>query len=323
MPKPPQDVSRVSVTPRPKIATRAEEVLRWWVERQAGAVARWQLATAAVTDAQIARWVRRGRLIRWYRGVFVAGHTTLTPRGHWWAAVLACGPGAVLSHRSAAAGWALRPTSRRRVDVTTSRAGGRGHAAIDAHQSPIDPKDVTTLDGLPITTVARTALDLAEVVPQRHVERFLVAAEQQRLFDLAAFLDVLQRHPGRHGQKSLRAALAAYAPEQARSKSEMELVALDLIAAYQLPRPQVNVLVEGFEVDLYWPQQRVAVELDSRRYHPTTVAFEHDHFRRLELTARGYAATGLTWDQLIGKPEWVASRLRALLGQTPGPRTCS
>jgi hypothetical protein len=298
-------------------------VLRWWVERQAGAVARWQLAKAGVTDAQIARWVRRGRLIRWCRGVFVAGHTTLTPHGRWWAAVLACGPGAVLSHRSAAAAWGVRPSSRSRVDVTTARAGGRGHVAIDAHQSRLDPKDVTTLDGLPITTVARTALDLAEVVPQRHVERFLVAAEQQRLFDLHAFLDVLYRHPGRHGQSALRAALAAYAPEQARSKSEMELVALDLVRAHGLPMPQVNVLVEGFEVDLYWPVQRVAVELDSRRYHLTTAAFEADHVRRLELTARGYTATGLTWDQLVGRPDWVASRLRALLGQTPGPRTCS
>jgi hypothetical protein len=103
----------------------------------------------------------------------------------------------------------------------------------------------------------------------------------------------------------------------------MELVALDLIRAHGLPTPEVNVLVEGFEVDLHWRRQRVAIELDSRRYHLTTVAFENDHFRRLELTARGYTATGLTWDQLVGRPDWVASRLRALLGQTPGPRTCS
>jgi very-short-patch-repair endonuclease len=269
----------------------------------------------------IDRWVRRGRLLRRYRGVYVAS-PALTAKGAWMAAVLACGPGAKLSHRSAGAAWAMRRSSRAAIDVTAP-SGGRGVAGIDAHRCVLHPADVTTLDGLPITTVARTALDLAEVVPQRHVERFLVAAEQQRLFDLHAFLDVLHRHPGRHGQKPLRAALAAYAPEQARSKSEMELVALDLIRAHGLPMPQVNVLVEGFEVDLYWPAQRVAIELDSRRFHLTTIAFEDDHVRSLELTALGYTATGLTWDQLVGRPDWVASRLRALLAQTPGPRTCS
>ena len=254
-----------------------------FLARQEGVVARWQLVPD-VAPSMIDRWVRRGRLIPRYRGVYAAS-PALTWAGIWWAAVLACGPDAVLSHRDAGCAWGARADNRRRIDVTTPRAGGRKHAGIDAHQSALDPKDITTLDGLPITTVARTALDLAEVVPQRHVERFLVAAEQQRLFDLHAFLDVLARHPGRHGQKPLRAALAAYAPEQERTKSEMEL--------------------------------------DSRRYHLTTVAFENDHVRRLELRARGHVATGLTWEQLIGRPVWVASRLRALLGQTPGPRTCS
>jgi very-short-patch-repair endonuclease len=316
----PSDVRRIRVTPRREYATRAERILSARLARQHGAVARWQLLPD-VAASMIDRWVRRGRLLRRYRGVYVAS-PALTSKGVWMAAVLACGPAAKLSHRSAGAAWAMRQTSRTAIDVTAP-SGGRGVAGIDAHRSTLHPKDVTTLDGIPITTVARTALDLAEVVPQRHVERFLVAAEQLRLFDLHAFLDVLHRHPVRRGQKPLRAALAAYAPEQERTKSEMELVALDLIRAHGLPTPKVNVLVEGFEVDLYWPAQRVAVELDSRRYHLTTVAFENDHFRGLELTARGYTATGLTWDQLVGRPDWVASRLRALLGQTPGPRTCS
>jgi len=316
----PADVRRIRVTPRREYATRAERILCGWLARQHGAVARWQLVPD-VAASMIDRWVRRGRLRRRYRGVYVAS-PALTAKGVWMAAVLACGPGAKLSHRSAGAAWAMRRSSRAAIDVTAP-SGGRGVAGIDAHRCVLHPADVTTLDGLPITTVARTALDLAEVVPQRHVERFLVAAEQQRLFDLHAFLDVLHRHPGRHGQKPLRAALAAYAPEQERTKSEMELVALDLIRAHGLPMPQVNVLVEGFEVDLYWPERRVAVELDSRRYHLTTAAFEADHLRGLELSARGYIATGLTWEQLIAQPEWVASRLRALLAQTPGPRTCS
>ncbi len=311
--RPPHDVSRSVVTPRPKSATRAERVLRELVERQAGVVARRQLADAGVSDAQIARWVRRGRLIRRYRGVFIAGHTALRPQGHRWAAILACGPGAVLSHRAAAAAWGLRPDRRPRIDITTARGGGRRHAAIDAHQSPIGPADVTTIDGLPVTTVARTALDLAEVVPLRHVERYLIAAEQQRVFDLRALMDVLHRHPGRHGQRPLRAALAAYAPEHACSKSEMEMLALDLIAAHGLPRPLVNVLVAGHEVDLHWPPQRVAVELDSRRFHLTTGAFEGDRRRDLELAALGYRTGRLTWRQLVGEPAWVAGRLRALL----------
>lgn len=314
----PDDVRRFPPTPREQGATRAEVALRALVERQRGVVARWQLVARGVGDLQIERWVRRGRLIRVHRGVLVAGHTALRPEGYWWAAVLACGPGAVLSHRSAAAAWGLRPDNRRRIDVTTARAGGRKRAAIDAHRSTLQRADVTTLDGLPVTTIARTALDLAEATPQRHVDRYLVAAEQQRRFDLRAFADVLQRHPGRHGQKPLQAALAAYTPQHARSKSEMELLALDLIATHDLPPPQVNVLVAGFEVDLHWPGPRVAVELDSRRYHLTTDAFEKDRRRDTELTIRGYRTIRLTWEQLMGEPAWVASRLGALVRTAPG-----
>jgi very-short-patch-repair endonuclease len=320
MPEPPPDVRRISVDTRRKYATRAEEILADRLARQHGAVARWQLLID-VSPSMIDRWVRRRRLLRWYRGVYVAS-PALTPMGRWMAAVLACGPGAVLSPRSAAAAWGLRPSSRARTDVTAP-SGGRGVQAIDAHRSTLQPADVTTVDGLPTTTVARTALDLAEVTPQRHVERYLVAAEQQQLFDLTAFVDVLHRHPGRHGQKPLRAALVAHMPEAARSKSDMELLALDLIRAHALPMPQVNALVEGFEVDLYWPAHRLAIELDSRRYHLNAVAFENDHARRTELIARGYAATGFTWDQLLMRPEWVAGQLRALLtppGREPARR---
>lgn len=305
----PADVSRVRFAPRSKGATRVGEL----AGRQHGVVAARQLIELGLDRAAIARLHRAGWLHRRHRGVYAVGHGVLTADGHYLAAVLACGPAAVLSHRSAAAAWGLRPTARTRIDVTTPRAGGRGHRAIDAHQSRLSSRDRTELRGVPITTIARTALDLAEVVPLRHLERFLVAAEQRRLFDLDALEDVLRRAQGRHGVKPLDAALAAYRPQATHTKSEMELRALDLIADHALPAPKVNDHVGPYEVDLHWPDRRLAVELDSRTFHLTHTAFEEDRRRDAELATAGYRTARITWRQLTRDPAWVAATLGALL----------
>lgn len=303
------DVRRLRLPPGSKLATRVADV----AAAQHGVVTTAQLVELGVRRHTIARLRTAGWLHRRYRGVYAVGHPLLTPDGHLMAAVLACGPGATLSHRSAAAAWGLRPSSRARVDVTTARAGGRGHAAIDAHRSALDPRDRTTLRAIPITTIARTALDLAEVVPQRHLERFLVAAEQQRLLDLNAIDEVIARARGRHGLEPLEAALAAYRPEATRTKSEMELRALELIAVHDLPRPRVNDRRGRYEIDLHWPGHRLAVELDSRTFHLTQAAFEDDRRRDLELATAGYRTARITWRQLNEEPAWVADRLAILL----------
>jgi len=307
------DVSRVPSTPRRKNATRTETVVLDLAASQYGVVATWQLVQYDVPSVQITRWAHRGWLVRLHRGVYAVGHRSLTPDGHHLAAVLACGPGAVLSHRSAADAWGLRATSRSRVDVTTARAGGRRQARIDAHQSSLHPDDRTILRGIPITTVARTALDLGEVTTQRAVHRFLVAAEQQRRYDQRAIDAVVARAAGRRGLRPLLGALRDLHPEHVATRSEMEIRALELIAAHGLPAPRVNDALGAHLIDLHWPDRRVAVELDSRTFHLTADAFERDRRRDAELAAAGYRAARITWLQLTREPAWVARTLARLL----------
>ncbi len=281
--------------------------------RQHGVVATWQLARDGVASAQITRWAQRGWLVRLHRGVYAVGHPALTPDGHHLAAVLACGPGAVLSHRSAAAAWGLRATARARVDVTTPRAGGRGHPRIDAHRCALHPGERTVLRGIPITTVARTALDLGEVATRRDVHRYLVAAEQQGRYDRRAIDAVVARAHGRRGLRPLLAALGDLRPEHAAARSEMELRALELVAAHGLPAPRVNDGLGPYVIDLHWPDRRLAVELDGGAFHRTAEAFERDRRRDADLAAAGYRTVRVTWRQLTRDPGWVARTLARLL----------
>ena len=281
--------------------------------RQHGVVATWQLVQDEVPSVQITRWAHRGWLVRLHRGVYAVGHRALTADGHHLAAVLACGPGSVLSHRSAADAWGLRATSRRNIDVTTAAAGGRKHRWIDAHRCALHPDERTVLRGIPITTVARTALDIGEVTTQRDVHRYLVAAEQQRRYDQRAIDAVVARAAGRRGLRPLLGALRDLHPQHVATRSEMEIRALELIAAHGLPAPRVNDELGPYLIDLHWPAHRVAVELDSRTYHLTADAFERDRRRDAELAAAGYRSARITWRQLTCEPAWVARTLGRLL----------
>ncbi|ADB50139.1 type IV toxin-antitoxin system AbiEi family antitoxin domain-containing protein [Conexibacter woesei] len=167
--------------------------------RQHGVVSRGQLRDAGVTGRALDWRLTNGRLLRLHPGVYAAGHARLTRNGHWLAAVLATGPGAVLSHRSAAALHDLRPDNRRAIDVTTA-AHRIGSARIVVHaRRSLDARDVASVDGVPVTTVARTLVDLAEVVPPDQLTNALRAADRQRTFDLRAIEAALERTRGRRG----------------------------------------------------------------------------------------------------------------------------
>jgi hypothetical protein len=139
---------------------------------------RLQLLAAGVTLAEIEGRVRRGVLIPLYRGVYALGHAVLRPAGYRLAAVLACGAGAVLSHRSAAVHWALRRSAAMVIDVTNATGLGRAREGLRVHRSAIEPWECTLHDAVPITTPARTLLDLAEVLPRRALERAVSEAEK-------------------------------------------------------------------------------------------------------------------------------------------------
>lgn len=290
--------------------------------RQHGVVALGQLTALGLSPQGVRRRTGIGQLHPVHSGVYAVGHSLLSREGRFMAAVLACGPGAVLSHRSAASLWELRPTSRSRVEVTTPGQTGRSRPRIQIHRSRrLGADDVTVTLGIPITTVARTLLDLAEVADRRGLERAVERAESLRIFDLAALRDVLDRAEGRRGAPALRKVLAHYDAAGELTRSELELRFLELCRAAAIPPPRVNALIElndsEPEVDFAWPEQRLIVETDGHETHGTRAAFERDRRRDQRLIRAGWRVVRFTWRQIVHEPHETTTTLRALLPSSP------
>jgi hypothetical protein len=259
-----------------------------------------------------------GSLRRIHHGVYAVGGATLTDRGRWMAAVLACGPGAVLSHRSAADLLGLRASDRALVDVTTTTGGGRGLAKIDGHRSlTLTSADITAVEGIPCTSVARTLLDLAEVVNRRAVERAFDQAEVLQLFDRRKVDDVLARAGGRRGSAVLAAILSEHGIGRTLTRRALEEAFLALCDRSGLPRPEVNAwaVIEGaeaFEVDFLWRQERLIVETDGWEFHRTRQAFERDRARDQQLLVAGYHVVRFTWRQILNEADRLERTLHSL-----------
>ena len=240
----------------------------------------------------------------------------LPPEGRWIAAVLAAGAAAVLSHRSAAALWGLRATSVTRVDVTIPR-WSRARAAIRWHQAALAADEVAVERGVPVTTPARTLLDLASVLSAQQLERAVDQAEALRLTDYGSLMNLVARHGRRHGVPALRRILDAGLIGAVVTRSELEARFLAFLDAYDLPRPEVNVPLATaagwFEVDCLWRRERVIVELDGYAHHGTRAGFERDRARDRALQAAGWRVVRVTWRQLHEAPRLVATELRAIL----------
>jgi very-short-patch-repair endonuclease len=224
------------------------------------------------------------------------------------AAVLALGDGALLSHTSAGALWDLRQSASGRTHVTVPGAGNRTRrSGIIVHRSPFAPG--TTHRGIPVTTPAQTILDLSTSlgVARRVVDRSV----QLRLFDLAAVEALLV--PGRRGVANLRRAIAEH--DDAPTRSELERCFLRLCRDHGIPRPRVNDVVCGLEVDFCWPRARLIVETDGARHHATRTGMENDRQRDAVLALAGWRVQRFTWRQVTGEPATVAAVVRALLGR--------
>ena len=287
-------------------------------DRQHGVVSTAQLMALGLARIAIARRTRAGRLHPVHRGVYAVGHLRLSARGRLWAALLASGgpSAAVVSHRSAAALWDLLPTPAGRPELTTL-GHGASTPAIRVHRSrSLDPeRDVVhDAEGLPRTSVTRTLIDLADVLPPHRLRRACHQAQFLRRLDAGELVAALDRLPGRRA-RGLRAALAELAiadPELTRSILERRL--LTLVAEAGLPRPATNVIVEGDEVDLFWRAQRLIAEADGAAAHLTPRAFERDRRRDAALQVKGYRVVRFTWAQVTREPRAVGATLRALLG---------
>lgn len=259
------------------------------------------------------RRLASGHLVRLHRGVYAVGHAQLRPEGRWLAAVLAAGPGAALSHRSAAALHGIRE-SQGAIDVTTARRV-QVRGVLIHRTTRLDAEDVTTRRGVPVTTLVRTFLDLAAILTAEQLGKLV------RETDRAGRLDVRAMHARIDGRRAaaaraLRAALAAHARlATSLTRSELEDRFLALLDAHGLPRPLTNHPVLGMKVDAVWPEQRLAVELDGWAHHHDRAAFEEDRARSAHLAVAGWTPVRFTHAQVIGHPREVADTLHALLAR--------
>jgi len=303
-----------SVTSMPKDAKVA-----WIAARQHGAIGHAQLVDAGLSQTEINRRVTAGWLHRQHRGVFAVGHPGLTARGRWVAATLAGGDGAVLSHRSAAALWGIgrdgdAPT------ITIPATKRRRRAGLEIHAGQLRHDETLVVDGIPVTSVGRTLLDLAEVVTVNELTTIIDNATNSRRLGRNTMPSVIDAANGRHGLKALKQALRLTRPQDVLTRSELERRALKLIATTGLPIPDVNQRLHGYEVDLLWRDARLVVELDSRPHHGTDIALDRDTRRAGDLMAHGWRVGRLTWRQVVNDPAWVSSRLAAWRRNPPGAR---
>jgi very-short-patch-repair endonuclease len=200
------------------------------------------------------------------------------------------------------------------IDVTIPRRSGRSRGKIRVHQTRgLHPNDVTVIDGIPVTSLARTLLDLAATEKPDRLELAIEQAEKLRLGDLKAIEELLERNPRHKGRRPLSDALTEVVQTVRGTRRELERRFQRLVREAKLPRPEVNVEVEGFEVDVVWREQRVVVELDSREFHLTRRAFETDRKRDAALQVAGYRVIRITWRRLMNEPQAILGELEALL----------
>jgi Transcriptional regulator, AbiEi antitoxin/Protein of unknown function (DUF559) len=272
-------------------------------QRQWGVVSRRQLAALGFSAHGISEWVRTGRLVRLYRGVYAYGHDRLRIEGRWLAAVMACGPGAVLSHRDAAQLWELRQSNSALIDVTVSSRNGRiRRKGIRVHRSGrLAEAETTERSGIPVTTVARTLLDLADVLDPQALRRAVTEAEYRDLFDLTAINAVVQANPGRRGRKLTTAAVEG---RLHRTRSSLEDRFLRFGDRWGVEEPETNVWIEGYEVDFLWRRVGLVVELDGLAAHATRDAVRRDREKDRALWRLGLRTMRLT-SEALDDPEAV------------------
>lgn len=302
------DVSRVAKQIRHAGRERSLAVL---ATRQHGTVATRQLLALGFTRAAVARRVAQGRLHRLRDGVYAVGHMRLSPGGHRWAAVLAGGDGAVASHQTAAGQWDVRSQRGGPQHITVLPGNGsRSRPGLRVHRTRLSEDDVTDQDGLRVTTLARTLIDLGDVVRAEQVRRAFIRAEQLRLIDMREVDGALGRAGRRRGAGILCGLLRAYDPRWQATRSALEVRMLDIVRDHALPQPEVNAWIAGcWEADLLWSAERVVVEVDGGVVHGTVSSRSRDAARDRALRRLGYRVLHIA-ERDLEAPERVADRVR-------------
>lgn len=281
------------------------------MRRQSGFITRRQLLALGVTAKTVDGRLRSGRYVAVYNGVYSEGVPRLDPIGRATAAVLACGPEAVLSHGSAAWLWDLDGRWDGGLEVATRVL--RTRAGITVHRClSVERRDITRHWGIPVTTPARTALDVAPRLSPKQLTRLVNDGRLSRRLGIAALEDVLERNPRHPGARLLRP-FVEDPGNPTRSDFEDEFRAFT--RAYGLPNPEINVTVNGFEVDAFFREHNVIVECDGWETHREQSSFESDRDRDAEQLRYGLRTVRVTKDRIRARPEREATRLLEILAR--------
>jgi hypothetical protein len=275
--------------------------------RQDGLVTRAQLVALGASPRMIDAWIESGRLHRVHQGVYAVGHAAISVRGRARAALLAMGPAAVLSHHSAGVLWRILPEWPPIQHVTTTSRSGKRIPTLQVHRVRALPaQHLAERNGLRTTTVARTLIDLAEVLPADELRRAVNDAQVHRRVTRTQIERVVRECPGRRGIPALRAALGA-----GTTRSSLEDRFFALLKAAELPLPEINARVDRYEVDFLWRAERLIVETDGWGPHSTRRAFEHDRAKQNRLTLLGYVVLRITEERLTRSPFAVVAEVAA------------
>lgn len=297
------------------------EVARRFASRQFGVVARRQLIRSGLAESTIAKCVENGSLSRLFRGVFAVGHPRVEQRGLWLAGVLSAGDGAVLGYRSAAALWGFLP-AKRAVEVIRTGSSARQRAWVELtgrmvsiplmiRQSRTLPAaELRVVNGIPVTSVARTLLDLSTVLSKAALRRAFIEADRLGLLDDRELVTCAHRSVPRRGTKEFRRMVGRRLPDAQKLKSVLEGLFLDLCDKYGIARPEVNHVVGRSEIDCVWPGSRTMVELDSYEFHRGREKFEEDRARSNRLKADGWVILRFTWRMVVHEPNQVAALIK-------------
>ena len=287
-------------------------------ERQLGLITIGQLQAVGLHKDAITTRCRRRSLTRIHSGVYLLGGPPPVPGARELAAILALGHSAVVSHRSAAAMWGLAAVEAT-VEVTIVGGSARSRDRVKVHRAGgLDPLDRATRHGIPLTGPARTLIDFAATAADTELDRALSEARVQRLVNDRNLAEALSRAGNRAGVGRLRGVLARE-DESEYTALEAERRMRQLVKQARLPRPTYGAIVEGWPVDLFWPEHRLVVEIDGYQFHGHRGAFERDRRKDAMLVAAGFRVIRITWRQLTEEPLAVAAALASALAVSRGP----
>jgi predicted transcriptional regulator of viral defense system len=288
---------------------------------QNGVVTLEQVEGLGLSRRAIQQRERVGRLHRIHQGVYSLTPGLTTERGRFMAAVLACGPEAVLSHRAAAYLWGIVDEWEAPIDVTAPNRRGRSPDGVAAHRNwSLQPVDKTIRFGIPCTSLARTLLDFAGVAPEWEVRKAVAQAEVLRLLHRPTMWALLKRSRRRRGVAHLRLILDTIHPQTKKTRSHLERLFLSMCAKAGIPDPEVNVWLTAadgkrYQADFLWRDSRLIVEADSRRFHATDSAFVKDRKREQQLQLVGWRISRCTWEEVEQEPRRLAITIQGLLAR--------